>query len=511
MSDLEINSISVSATTLGGNLLQILDEKVEPGSDISYELAKAIYLYHPLGRKMAESPVAMAQSLPRKITVQDAPDEVVQAFEEEFERLGATAIIRNLKTLSRVYGIATVVAGCKQVTPGAALDMSKVWEQDVYFNVLDPLNTAGSLVLSQIPTASDFERPVTVQTNGETFHRSRYQVAMNEAPIYLAYTVTAFGFVGRSVYQRALFPLKSFIRSMIADDMIAMKLGLLIAKQEQPGSIIDNVMQKIAGVKRAILKRGQTGNVLSISTKEEIETLNMMNVDGAGTYSRNNILKNAATAGDMPASFLNNETMVSGFGEGTEDAKNIARFLDSMRAECQPHYAWFDNFAQYRAWNPHFIERMQRKYPDLYGEMDARDIFSAWRANFAAEWPSFLIEPESETVKVEAVRLESTVAMLQTLIEQVDPASRVMLVEWAADNVSENKHMFPHALELDWEKLEEYMEETATQPQANDPSGVESVGPEAKKFARFDSAARGRAALGRLRLAVDSMQPKRVQ
>ncbi len=511
MSEVAINSISVSETALGGNLLQILDEKVAPGSDISYELAKLIYLYHPLGRKMAESPVAMAQSLPRKITVQDAPDEVVEAFKEEFERMGATAVIRNLKTLSRVYGIASVVAGCRQVQPGTALDMAKIWEQDLYFNVLDPLNTAGSLVLSQIPTASDFERPVTVQTNGETFHRSRYQVAMNEAPVYLAYTVTAFGFVGRSVYQRALFPLKSFIRSMIADDMISMKLGLLIAKQKQPGSIIDNVMQKIAGIKRTLLKRGQTGNVLGIDVEEDIQTLNMMNVDGAGTYSRNNILKNAATAADMPASFLNNETMVSGFGEGTEDAKNIARFLDGMRAEMQPHYAWFDNFAQYRAWNPHFIERMQRKHPETYGNKDPRDIFSAWRAGFAAEWPSFLIEPESETVKVEAVRLESTVAMLQTLIEQVDPDSRVMVMEWAADNISENKHMFPHALELDWDKLREYTEQNAQQPGAQDPSGVENVGPEAKKFAKFDSATRGRAALSRVRLAVDSMQPKRVQ
>jgi len=33
------------------------------------------------------------------------------------------------------------------------------------------------------------------------------------------YTQAAFGFVGRSVYQRPLYPLKSFVQTMITDDL----------------------------------------------------------------------------------------------------------------------------------------------------------------------------------------------------------------------------------------------------------------------------------------------------
>src|SRR6185312_15703313 len=136
----------------------------------------------------------------------------------------------------------------------------------------------------------------------------------------------------------------------------------------------------------------------SIETDEDVETLNMQNVDGAGTYSRTNILKNVATAADMPAKLLENETMVAGFGEGVEDAKNIARYIERVRIWMNPVYRWFDNIIQYCAWNEGFYKRIQAKYPERYGDVSLEDAFSQWRLSFSAIWPSFLIEPESEQI-----------------------------------------------------------------------------------------------------------------
>lgn len=484
------SSLVVAGSILGGQLMQLLmSDDIVPGSDPSYELCKIIYTYHPLGQKMAETPVNIAQSQEREIIIESAPPEVSDAFCAEFQALHASMLIHDVMRLSRIYGISSVVLLVEGEDANTPLDMAQLWRKTLSFNVLDPLNSAGSLVLSQIPTSQDFNKPVTVRTSGMTFHPTRFEVMMNEQPIYLAYTSSSFGFVGRSVYQRALFPLKSFVRSMVSDDMIATKLGLLVAKQKAPGSVIDNIMGAIAGVKRGLLKQAQTGQVLSIDTDEAIETLNMQNVDGAGSYSRTNIIKNVATSADMPAKLLDNETLVSGFGEGTEDAKNIARYIERIRQEMAPLYRFFDRVTQYRAWNPDFFARMQRLYPTLYAERLYEDVLHEWCDSYTAEWPSLLIEPDSEKVKVEDTKLQATVAITQTLLPTLDPENQSRLIQWAADTISESKRLFPFELDLDYDELEDFKlnppPPPATEPGAANKTDTEEVGPEAKKFGRF--------------------------
>lgn len=483
-------NVVLAGSTLGGQLMQLLmSDDIVPGSDPSYELCKIIYTYHPLGQKMAETPINIAQSQPREIIIDSAPPEVHDAFCSEFETMRCDMLIHDVMRLSRIYGISSVVLMVEGEDANTPLDIAQLWRKVVSFNVLDPLNSAGSLVLSQIPTSPDFNKPITVRTGGMTFHPTRFEVMMNEQPVYLAYTSSSFGFVGRSVYQRALFPLKSFVRSMISDDMIATKLGLLVAKQKAPGSVIDNIMGAISGVKRGLLKQAQTGQVLSIDTDEAIETLNMQNVDGAGGYSRTNIIKNVATSADMPAKLLDNETLVSGFGEGTEDAKNIARYIDRVRQEMNPLYRYFDRLAQYRAWNPEFYSRMQRLYPALYEDRQYEDVLHEWCDSYTAEWSSLLIEPDSEKVKVEDTKLQATVAITQTLLPTLDPENQSRLIQWAADTISESKRLFPFELDLDYDELQDYKlnppPQSVVAPNTVNKTDVENVGPEGKKFGRF--------------------------
>jgi hypothetical protein len=492
--DTSFTTVGVTGT-LGDDLMQILlADAIVPGTAPSYEIAKLIYLSHPLGGKMVDKPIKVAQSQPRKIAVQGAPDEVVKAFEDEWRKLAVDGLIANTVGVSRIYGIGSCVLGCEDVPSDKPLDMEKLWDLPIFFNVLDPLNTAGSLVLNQISTAPDFNKPGHLATGGQSFHRSRYQVVMHEKPIFISFTTSAFGFVGRSVYQRALFPLKSFILSMIADHEIQKKLALLIAKKKAPGTTINQPMLRIAGYLRGLLKRAINGDVFTIGVDEELETLNMQNVDGAGTYSRTNIIHNIATACDMPATMLDDETLTEGFGEGTEDAKKEAQFIDRVRVDMQPLYGWFDNIVQYRAWNPQFYLTIQAKYPEMFGAVDYQAAFSQWRAEFMATWPSVLIEPESEQIKVDEVRLEATVALLQTLVPLLDPANKVRAISWAADNVEENKMLFAHALELDLDTLQEFAKQQQTQQDeaaknAAEGGGEEQEGggPMAKKFAKFDS------------------------
>jgi hypothetical protein len=452
------STITVAGSTLGSSLTEIMmADEIEPGSDVSYQLAKLIYLYHPLGAKMAEKPVEMAMSQSRIITIPGSPESMVrEAFEAEWASLNADGHIFNTKVLSRVYGVTSLAYGAEGVPTDRSIDPKDLAGLALYFNVLDPLNTAGSLVLNQDPNAPDFLKHGAISVSGQPYHRSRACVVMNENPIYLGYTNSAFGYVGRSVYQRALFPLKSFIQSLITDDMVTLKAGLLVAKMKAPGSIIDNAMAKLAGFKRHLLKEGRTGNVLNIDITESIETLNMQNADVAMTTARKNVIENIASAAKMPAKLLLEESYAEGFGEGTEDAKNTARYISGIRKEMKPLYDFFDPIVMRRAWNPEFYKRVQAEFPQ-YKDVPYTKALYNWINAFHVEWPNLLEEPDSEKAKTDDIKFKAIVALIEVMLPMLDPENKATLVNWASDNLNECKTLLQHPLVLDVEALMAYI------------------------------------------------------
>ena len=469
-------TLDITGSNLGTSLTQLLmSDEIVPGSDVSYELCKQIYLYHPLGKKMAEKPISIAMSQKRNISVPNSPEDIIkEAFDREWQAIGADKHIFNVMRTSRIYGIASVAYGADGIPSDKPIDPKELAGMDLFFNILDPLNTAGSLVLSQNPNSADFQKHAAISIAGQSYHRSRSCTMMNEEPIYIHYTSSAFGFVGRSVYQRALFPLKSFIQSMITDDMVTRKAGVLIAKIKPAGSIIDKTMAAMTGLKRNILKDAETNNVISIGQDDSIEAINMQNTDTAMTVARKNLLENIASAADMPAQMLNNETFAEGFGEGQEDAKSVVQYIDYIRTEMQPLYEYFDKIVQARAWNAEFYKTIQAQFPE-YKKIPYTKAFFDWKNSFAAKWPSLLIEPESELIKVEDVRLKAIIAMIEVLLPTLDPDNKSRMVEWAATNFNEQKLLFKQPLLLDYEALAEYEPpDPAQEPNAPKPFSGES-------------------------------------
>lgn len=451
-------------------------DAIEPGHEPSYQVCKTIYSYHPLGAKLADASIKLAQSQEREIEVPSlGADRLVEAFRREWDaigRIGGSAIILNAKRISRIYGVSALVVGARGYDTDKPLPMDRIHKLDLYFNVLDPLNAAGSLVLNQDPNAPDFQKPTFVVAGHHKYHPSRSVVVLNEEPIYIEWTNSAFGYVGRSVYQRCLFPLKTFVQSMITDDMVTKKAGLLVAKMKAPGSIIDNVMQTMFGQKRQVLKSGSTGNVMSIGTEESVETLNMQNVADAAGFARTNCLKNVAMGADMPALLVNQETMTEGFGEGSEDAKQIARHVDGIRSEMAPLYAFMDEIVQRRAWSPEFFEALKVDYPE-YTKVKYQTALTQWRNAFKATWPNLLVEPDSEKIKVDKTRFESVVALAEISLPYMDPVNRARMIMFMQENANAQRNLFPSPLDLDEKELAEYT--PPTQPEgARQPLAFES-------------------------------------
>jgi hypothetical protein len=442
----------------------LLVDNLQPGDSPSYQACKTIYTDHPLGGKMAESPVKLAQSQKRIIQIPGSPEkELKEAFDNTWNSIGgsgADLYIRNTLTLSRVYGIASLAIGEDDGETEKPLDIASLVKKKIFFNVLDPLNTAGSLILNQNPNSAEFLKPTHIEVGSVRYHSSRTVIMMNEQPVYIQWTNSAFGFVGRSVYQRALYPLKSYVQSMITDNAITEKAAILVAKIKSPGSIIDQQSRSWFGFKRQAIKGAKTGNVISIGIDESIESIDLKNIRDAAEFARSDILKNIATAADMPASMINQETMAEGFGEGTEDAKNIARYIDGIRMDAAPLYNFFDAIVMRLAWNEEFYQELQRKYPEQYEDAPYETAFYQWKNAFIAEWPNLLTEPDSKKMEAEDVILKAAIGIYEVLSPTLDPVNRAAAAVWLADIVNDRKLLFSSHLQLDEELIAQYAPET---------------------------------------------------
>ncbi|EFB6392397.1 DUF1073 domain-containing protein [Escherichia coli] len=464
--DFEIGSCSHS------ELMALLDsDDIQPGSTAGYQTCKTIYLFHPLGGKMVDRPIKMAMNESRTVHISQAygiEQRLRDAFEREWKALGADNHIANAARISRIYGVSAIAMLVDNQEPSSAVDYRTLYKHNVTFNILDPLNTAGSIVLNQDPNAQDFQKVEGIRVAGKPYHKSRCVVQQNEDPIYLAYNSAAFGFTGRSVYQRALFPLKSFIQTMRTDDMVAVKGGLLVTKIKGPSSVVNNMMQKLSGIKRMMLKRGKTGEVLQIGDGDNIESIDLSNLEKPLDSARKHILENVAAAADMPAIILNSETFAQGFGEGTEDARAVAVYIDNIRKWLDQLYAFFIRVCQYRAWSIEFFQSLRADFPDLKNTYSL--YFASWINNFEYRWPPSLKEPDSEKVKVDETRFKAIVSMLEVLLPQVntDDENRALLIEWAQANANANENLFPQRLDLDIDSLKANRPQ---QPQGEEPGG----------------------------------------
>jgi hypothetical protein len=216
-------------------------------------------------------------------------------------------------------------------------------------------------------------------------------------------------------------------------------------------------MQAAAGVKRSFLQQGTTGNVLSIDTDEDIESIDLTNTNTAMTTARDNIIANIAAASDVPALLIKDEAFANGFGEGTEDSKAIVQYVEGIRADMRVLYEFFDRIVQHRAWNPEFFEAVKAAHPDVYGNHTYEQAFYEWQHAFKATWQSLMEEPLSEKVKVDETKLKGITEVLRTILPVMDGENRALAIQWAQDNLAEMPDTFKSDLHLDIESIADFV------------------------------------------------------
>ena len=401
------------------------------GSNISYAQCKEIYVYHPLGAKMVDAPINLAFSQDR--VVKGVPDAVRNRFEKVWAESHAMNRIIDTVRQGRIYGVAT----CVEIEPGI-------------YSVFDPLVTAGSFAQNLERLSPNFLKLDHATVDGRTFTAKDGVIFQNETPLYLQWSAASYGYTGRSVYLRALFPLKTFLQSMLGNAYVIQKAGVLVAKVTMLQSAITKIFSSAVAFKRRLLQMAGIGNVISIGDTDSIDTLDVQHSAEAIAASRENVLENIASAADMPAILLKNEVLNQGFGEGTEDAKAIANYVDRFRKSVEPLFEWFIPRIQDAAWTPEFYEAFQNDNQE-WMEISYEQAFYMWQKDFIYEWPNLLTEPDSEKIKVPQARFESLEKVFNLLNATVSPEDRKELVRWVTETINSEgmRELFPEPLYLE--------------------------------------------------------------
>lgn len=439
------------------DLSELLDcDPIEVGTAAGYSTCKLLWEKHPLGGKLVEKPVTMALFKPRVIHVDDDPDDrISKRFTEVWDQLKITEKIRNLYFCSRCYGAAAIGIGTRSVRSDKSLPVNPD-AADIFINVFDPLNVSGSMVASQNPNSPDFQQPdafLTVQ--GQRWHPSRTMKVFNGAPIYLSFQHSAFGFTGRSVFQRALFPMKAFLQTMETDGLVSEKAGLLVIKENQQTSVISGFMTLMSRVRRLFLKRAKTGGVLSVGQNDAIESLNLQNIDGAMKTARENIIASIAMSCDIPARLIQDEAFALGFSDGTEDSKAVAQYIEGVRNGMNDVFGFFEKFVQSVAWSEDFFEALKAEFPgDIDGEYT--ENFWRWRSSFTAKWEELTQESPQARQEAESKLVDNTAKLFTALMPVLDGDNRATLCVWVADIVNTLESTKSTPLMLDEGKIAEY-------------------------------------------------------
>ncbi|ELU6036697.1 DUF1073 domain-containing protein [Salmonella enterica] len=473
MAEIQIN------TNLSSELMQILDsDAIKPGTDVGYNTCKLLWQFHPLGGKLVEKPINMAMCKPRSYNVETDPDErVVRQFREVWERMGLNEKIKNLFYVSRCYGAAAIGVGTDGATCKDPLPTFGLREEDVYINVWDPLNAAGSMVTDQNPNSRFFQQAnATLKIASKSWHPSRTLKIFNGTPIYLEYQNSTFGFTGRSVFQRVLYPMKSYIGTMVANNLVAKKAGVLVAKTEQNGSVASGIMAAATGKKRENVKISENEGVLSIGLKDDIESLNLQNIDKALSTARDNIISDIAAGSDVPAILIKEEAFSNGFGEGKEDSKAISQYVDGVRQVIEPVMDYFERLVRYIAWNEDFYTSLKNDYPDIITE-DYQTTFRMWEREFDASWQELVEESPDKRRESDSKVVQQAAGLFAIMAPQLDPENRAMAAEWLSSVTNATETYGDSPMIIDKEALSKYQPPPPQDPnnggQTNQPYEVE--------------------------------------
>jgi len=452
---------------------QITEEwqKMLAATQADHDTVKLFAQYHPLVNRLTSYPLNMALARGFEFKMPNAPQEAINEFTKAAMRYRAKESVVELHRLKKIYGASSmaVVINDEQKT-NQPIDYEVLAAgigNNLSFNSLDPMITAGSLVSSLDPNSARFLRPVTITSQGRSYHASRCIVVQNEGEPadWISYNKAAYGFLARSDFVRALPLLQVYLRLKIAEMYLADKVGVMVVQSEGSGAVIDHSSEVVNEIKRISVDLAETGNVLSIGLNDKISTLDVTNANSVLVMLNDSCITAIATAcGNMPAGILKNEALAQGRADGTHDKEMHDLFYVQIQDSTKPTFDFVDNLIIRAAWTREFVERIKVKYRHLQGKSYAV-IMKGWMDGYERVFLSPSVPSEEQATNIAKQKIEalaSSSAMITASVK-LGAINSQILIEWQAKNINDLR-FFPNDLNFDDEELLNSLTQEQEQP-----------------------------------------------
>lgn len=378
------------------------DIQEDKPKQFSYQECKDAYIHFPLGKRLVNSLPRFALSSPRKIVIQNAPQEVVEQYEKTLKKYNIDGIVFDALTQARIYGMSSVVVVTdKEDDDYKPLLIGDILKHNVFFNVLDPLNF--DIEISQDPSSPKFRKPSRLNFRGGynkgNIDPKRGFVCFNGNPLYIEFEQSNFNFGGQSVFAN-MEELKEIWENLYrALDRIATKASSIIVTNEYK-EIKNPFDIEVAKKASGMLQQMKQGMIAFLSKGQHAE---FFNLNGASEISQMIAEVKQAIAialDDTPLAILMDKELSNGLSEGREDMKAVVMTVNNYRKQhIDGLYQFLDSYLFYKAWDDDFVKEVMIKHAHLYpAGIGINQVRETWIRDFNFVWESVYPKtPDEET------------------------------------------------------------------------------------------------------------------
>lgn len=376
---------------------------------LTYDKYKDIYRESILGKRIVEAIVNFAMSSPREIIIQDAPQEVVEKFQETALLMEQDNVVKQTLYYSRIYGTSALFASIFNTKEKKVdLDIIPVCEEaDDYaikFIPLDPLNLSGSSIDIN-PLSVNFLEFNKVRIKGKDIRKGRIHTVFGMQPLYLDNRTSLIPYSPPSVYYNIIDLIDNYNQAIESVSYLLYKAGAIIHKYP-PKSKLSGVSKDAVSYSQSILQQKENGSIISIPSDASLENFPIGNF--TGLIDMINKLEDSITKGlnDTPVTILFDRNLSNGFSEGDKDKQTEISLVEAYRVQkVKPLYDFTDYFVMLKAWDKSFIEEMRIKYG--YENITNTELFRRWSESFSWNFGNLFPEPESTVQDINNKKLNN--------------------------------------------------------------------------------------------------------
>jgi translation initiation factor IF-1 len=382
--------------------------KLDEDNTLSRDECVSIFTYWGLGKRIIKALPRFAFSVPREITVKEAPPDAVERFNKMSKKMRQDMIVRRAVTYARIFGMGGIALNHEKIPIEKDLTYKTLHSGECAFVALDPLNLSGTYI-NQLPYSLRFMRPDGIHITGHVCGSRRATIIQNGDLVYLKFNPSTFTFGGVSVYQNMIPLIKSWVRGTISLRRMATKASSIVFSGKDDDRMNGLKMTAAQIALQKIVDMENTG-ATQIGKDSNVQFFNLTGVAEVDTILKAIEREIMMALEDTPAPLLLDTALSTGMAEGSSDLKTIIMAVNNFREEMvSPLYSFTDPYIMKLAWTDEYIKSVVQADPKKYRGMVPESIRDMWEKSFSYEWGNLYPEPEKEIQETNGLKLDNLI------------------------------------------------------------------------------------------------------